>query len=66
MLSSITLFAPEHIIVGVDVGRVQSLVAKVALEANLVPLVATGQQLFGGVHGLVATKADVRHFGCKS
>ena len=63
--SSIALLAPEGIIMGVDVGRVQALVAEVALETDLVPLVAAGQQLLGGVHGLVATKADVRHLGCQ-
>ena len=64
-LAAIALLAPEGIVMGVDIGGVQALVAEVALEAHLVPLVATSQQLLGGVDGLVAAKADVRHFGLK-
>ena len=61
-LSAIALFAPQGIVVGVHVGRVQSFVAKIALEANLVPLVSTGEQFFGGIDRLVTSKANVGHF----
>ena len=61
-LSAIALFAPQGIVVGVHVGRVQSFVAKVALEAHLVPLVSTGEQFLSGVHWLAASKANVGHF----
>ena len=62
-LAAIALLAPEGVVVGVDVGGVQSLVAEVALEADLVPLLATGEEFLSGVHGLVTLGADVSRHG---
>lgn len=62
-LAAITLFAVESGIVAVDVGGIEALVAEVALEADLVPLQATGEELLSGVDGLVASQANVGHFG---
>ena len=63
-LSAITLLAPKGIVMGIDIGGVQSFVAKVALEANLMPLLATGQEFFSRIHGLVASKTNCRHGDC--
>ena len=60
-LAAVALLAPQGLLMGVDVDGVQSLVAQVALEAHLVPLVASGEELFGGVHGLVTLGTDSAH-----
>jgi len=57
-LSAIALFAEEFTGVLSSVGAVQSLVAKTALEAVLVPFVSSGQHFFGGINGLLALGAD--------
>ena len=60
-LASVALFAPQGVVVRVDVGRIQTFVAEVALETHLVPLISTGEQLLRRVDGLVASETDVRH-----
>ena len=60
-LAAIALLAPQHIVMRIDVDRVESFVAQVALEANLVPFLATGEQLLGRVHGLLTSKTNVGH-----
>jgi len=45
--------------VGIYVNGIQSLVAQVALEADLVPFVTASQQLFGGIDWAIALKTDI-------
>lgn len=60
-LSGVALLAVKGLVMGVDVDRVQSLVAQVALETDLMPLETPGQHLFGRIDRSVALQTDIRH-----
>jgi len=56
-LTGMAHLAKEFVLVSVGIGRIQHLVAQAAFEALLVPFQATGDTLFGGVHGFGAFRA---------
>lgn len=62
VLPPVAGLAEEGLLVLTAVGRLQAFVAQVALEAGLVPLETTGEDLLGGVDALLALAA-LGYFG---